>query len=1102
MAERKTKIFLSCASSEFGSYRLKLANQLGALQGELYLVKVQEDFPQGGYTLLESLAQYIEECEWVVHLVGDACGARPTLEHEKVIRQRLGEVDSPALVGWSYTQWEYYLARYFHKRILVYFAQPEAGRDCELPFKQNEEDAQLQKQHGEAIRVSGEHWKTFSSQHEFSSEVFYDLGLDFGRKVNNLPFKSLGTLFKGRDRFLEQIRTTLSQAEFRGHQRVAAITASATAATVYGLGGIGKTRAAIEFAHKYADDFTALLFVRADSPENLKKNLAALCSPSVLDLTEKEAKELEVQFAAALHWFQQHPGWLIIFDSVDTETVIKAVGDLLGKITGAGQVLITSRISQWPGALETLSLDVLAEHDATDFLLERTEKRRRKQPDDESQAQELAILLGRLALALEQAGAMIDTKRMTFAQYKSEWEKCQADVLAWFDERLMQYPMSVAVTWQTSFDQLSDSAQELLHRLAWLAPDPIPESLLEVSWQESENEVQQANKGTFNGIEALEGLEKFSLVTREDDRPHFFVHRLVQTVTRLSMQKKSDHRALVEAANWLNNAFAGDPADVRDWTILDPLAPHVHACVLFVEKDNIHVIISRLLAILGGLFRAKAQYEQAEPLLRKALAIAEASFGENDPRVAIHLNNVAHCLQDTNRLAEAEPLLKRALTICEAHNGENHTGNIFVLNNLAFLLYTTNRIEEAELLYRRALAIIEANTEKRHDELAVILGIINNLAQLLQNTDRMVEAEPLMRQALATDEAYYGEDHPRVAIDLSNLAALLVTIKRITEAEPLVRRALAIDEKNFGRDHPNIAIRLNNLAQILQDTNRIVEAEPLMRRALAIDEAKYGENHPRVASELSNLAILFKRTNRVTEAEPLLRCALAIDEASYGENHPKVAIRLDNLAQMLLDIGRIAEAESLLWRAISSDEASFGKSHPKVATRLIGLANVLCNTNRGTDAEPLIRRALEINEMNYGENDLSVARCLDSLANLFCSTNRVTEAEVLLRRSLGIDEEIFGKNHPSIALTLSNLAFIFSETHRVEEAKRFLRRAVKILAKDSVHSKRPHPNFDMMINNYIQLLMEIGFSKAQALQEVNAILRECGNGLKVGAKSL
>jgi hypothetical protein len=117
-------------------------------------------------------------------------------------------------------------------------------------------------------------------------------------KVNNLPYKSLGSLFKGRDAFLDQIRATLGRAEPLGHQRFAAITASATAATVYGLGGIGKTRAAVEFALRHAEDYTALLFAGAASPGSLRQNLAALSGPLVLDLPEQEAKEAEVQIAA------------------------------------------------------------------------------------------------------------------------------------------------------------------------------------------------------------------------------------------------------------------------------------------------------------------------------------------------------------------------------------------------------------------------------------------------------------------------------------------------------------------------------------------------------------------------------------------------------------------------------------------------------------------------------------------------------------------------------------------------------------------------------------------------------------------------------------
>jgi tetratricopeptide (TPR) repeat protein len=701
------RVFLSCVSTEFRSYRLWLANQLGALRGRPYEVKVQEDFQQGGYTLLDQLSDYIEGCDLVIHLVGDLAGARPTAEHERTLLHNLGESENIPLPGWSYTQWEYRLARRFQKKVLVYFARQEAPRDCGQPVQSNE-DAELQKAHIKRIHDSGEHWKEFADCHALIKEVFFDLGLEPDRKVNNLPYKTLGSLFKGREEFLEQISATLSQAEYRGHKRAAAITASVTAATVHGLGGIGKTRAAIEFAHRHADDYTALLFVRADSPEGIKANLAALCGPLVLDLAEKDATELDVQVAAALHWLQQHPGWLLILDNVDTEPAAKAVEDLLGQLSHSGQVLITSRISRWSAAVVPLALDVLTESDAADFLLERTEKSRRQQPDDPEQARVLARTLGQLALALEQAGAMIYAERLSFAQYLEYWHVRHERVLTWFNERLMQYPVSVAVTWQTSFDQLTKPARKLLYQLAWLAPDPIPEFLLEVEFNAPEkgsqnSEAPVAKTGNFDSFVEL---ENFSLVTRSDDRPYFSVHRLVQDVTRRSLQGDVEHHDLKATLSWINAAFVGDPQDVRNWPVLDPLASHAQACARFADEVHITNPTARLMNQLGILLLTKAEYTGAEPLMRRALAIDEASFGNDHPRVAIDLNNLAQLLQATNRLAEAEPLMRRALAIDEASFGKDHPRVAIDLNNLASLLKATNRLAEAEPLMRRVVSIL------------------------------------------------------------------------------------------------------------------------------------------------------------------------------------------------------------------------------------------------------------------------------------------------------------------------------------------------------------------------------------------------------------
>jgi len=172
-------------------------------------------------------------------------------------------------------------------------------------------------------------------------------------------------------------------------------------------------------------------------------------------------------------------------------------------------------------------------------------------------------------------------------------------------------------------------------------------------------------------------------------------------------------------------------------------------------------------------------------------------------------------MKDTNRLAEAEPLMRRALAIDEASYGAEHPRVAIELNNLAALLWATNRLAEAEPLMRGVLAIDEASYGAEHPAVAIAL---NNLAWLLKDTNRLAEAEPLMRRALAIDEASYGAEHPAVARDLNNLAQLLKDTNRLTEAEPLSRRAVLIFlafTRDTGHRHPHLRTTIGNYRGLL-----------------------------------------------------------------------------------------------------------------------------------------------------------------------------------------------------------------------------------------------------------------------------------------------
>ena len=880
-------VFLSAVSSEFRMERVQLENWL---ERKGLHVSSQEKFNQGGSTLWQKLHDEVARCQAVICVIGAEPGWPSSGELPEGAPER------------SWTQWEFWLAwgeapwsPPRRDKVFVFLpvdldqrmekARTAASGDCNRLHALD-----LQQTYIDRVKNTNKHYSSFADADDLIKQcLVLDLPTLPRTKPSNLKYATLGTLFKGRDQKLAELHSKLtarpSHAASIGARQV-----------IYGLGGTGKTRFVVEYALRHTEEYQALLFVPADTSEALDRNLTTLCGPLILDLPEQYAKEETVRYHAVIRWLLTHQNWLLILDNVDTSEAAQSVEELVGSLPG-GAVLITSQLADWSNEVSTLELDELVESPAVEFLLERTQDRRRLLPTDEKDAHALAHELGCLALALEHAGAFIAQKRSSLADYLARWRQRDQAVRKWNDERLTKYPRAVVTTWDTTVEQLSAEGRSLLHQLSWLAPEPIPRSIL------PDGPTQ----------DALAELANFSLAKFEERGGRFRIHRLVQDVTRERQAAEERDQSLRSMLEIFNKAECGDPEDVRSWPVWDPLRPHLSSVTTYADQYSITKPTTWLMNQLGLLLLAKASYGEAESVMRRALAFDEMNYRPDHPRVAADLNNLTLLLQATNRLGEAEPLVRRALAIDEVTYGPDHPNIATRLNNLAQLLQVTNRLDEAEPLMRRALVIDEASYGPDHPRVAIHL---NNLAQMLQATDRLGQAEPLMQRALTIDEANYGPDHPRVATRLNNLASLLHLTNRLTEAESLMRRALTISEANYGPDHPNVAAVLNNLAQLLQDTNRLAEAELLTRRALAISEASDGLDHPNVATRLNNLAQLLQATNRLDEAEPLMRRALVIDEVSYGLDHPRVAGHLNNLALLFHHTNRLAEAEPLMRRAL------------------------------------------------------------------------------------------------------------------------------------------------------------------------------------------
>ncbi len=457
--------------------------------------------------------------------------------------------------------------------------------------------------------------------------------------------------------------------------------------------------------------------------------------------------------------------------------------------------------------------------------------------------------------------------------------------------------------------------------------------------------------------------------------------------------------------------------------------------------ENQPLVESRVRNTIGMTLQNLGRYDEAEPNLRRSLAIRRADLPEGHPDIAASLNNLANLLYLQNKVAEAEPLFREALAIWRTALPAGHPQIATGLNNLASLLDDQNEVVEAESLYRESLEILRAALPVGHPDIAHAL---NNLASFLHARNKPAEAEPLYREALEIRRAKIPDGHPDIAISVDNLAKLLQSLNRLAEAEPLQREALAIRRAAFPAGHPEIARGMNNLAWLLYAKGNFAEAEPLFREALRIRRAVLPAGHPDIAASLNNLAGLLQARNKLAEAEPLFREALEIRRAAFPAKHPDIAVSLSNLAVLLQAQGEFAEAEPLLREAIEVVRAYLPAGHPEIAVSLSSLAFLLQSQNRIAEAEPLRREAVEIWRASLPAGHPYIVSGLNNLALVLHAQNQFAEAEALYREAMAIDRAANPAGHPDMANAMSHLARLLQDQNRLTEAEPLLREALEI----------------------------------------------------------
>jgi tetratricopeptide (TPR) repeat protein len=867
--------------------------------------------------------------------------------------------------------------------------------------------------------------------------------------------------FFGRDDVLRRI-----SAQFQAGEA----TALSQPQAISGLGGVGKTQIAIEYAYRHCQDYQAVLWARAESTDALVSSYTAIATQ--LNLPEKDARDQTCVVDAVKHWLHTHQAWLLILDNADDLTLVP---DFLPPAI-SGHLLLTTRAQAIGELAHRIEVKTFSLEQGAWFLLRRARllspdaQLAAASPADQREAMQIAENLGGLPLALDQAGAYLEETGCSLAEYQQVYQQRRSDLLKERRGLVSYHPDPVATTWSLSFAQVEQkhpAAADLLRLCAFLAPDAIPLELLMQGAKHLGPLLEPVLTDTYQLNQVIEALRAYSLLHRDPGAKALSIHRLVQAVLQDMItedEKAAWKRRVVQVLNILYPSVTHEV-----WGQCERLTSHV---LLYANVTINHAYELELAALLkktADYLSERAQYEQAKPLYQRALQIRELTLGTEHPEVAQLQHHLALLYQRQGKYELAESLYQRALDIREQVLGAEHLDIAQSVNGLATLYYIQGKYELAKPLFQRALDIRQQVLGTEHPDVA---GSLHDLASLYDKQGKYEQAEPLYLHALQIFEQALQAELPCVALSLNSLAILYYEQGKYELAEPLYLRALDIREQTLGTEHPDVARSLNGLANLYLERGRYELAGSLYQRALDIREQTLGTEHPDVARSLNNLGNLYTVQGKYELAEPLYLRALQTFEQALQADHPNVTYPLINLADLYTMQGKYELAEPLYLRALHVREQTLGTEHPDVARSLNRLANLYTAQGRYELAEPLYLRALYLQEQVLGAKHPDMARSLNGLANLYTAQGRYELAEPLYIRAFSIrQQQLGGSQHPDIAESLYDMAHFFHMKQETTKACSLYQQALRLL--EQVLGTE-HPKTVKARNSYTNLLQEIG----------------------------
>ncbi|WP_422774309.1 FxSxx-COOH system tetratricopeptide repeat protein [Plantactinospora sp. WMMC1484] len=669
--------------------------------------------------------------------------------------------------------------------------------------------------------------------------------------------------FTGREENLRRLRNLLTSGVSRGYSLVA----------LHGMGGVGKSQIALEYAHRFRTAYDLVFWIEADP--------RIFIDTQLIELGERMSLPDQANVPAAIRQVldtlvrgDRYPRWLLVFDNVADYQEIE---EFLPQ-GGRGHIIITAREKTWEEGAETIEISPFSRAESIEQL------QRRAPGISSGDADRVAEALGDLPIALAPAGAYL------------------ADSGIPVDEYLVQLAEQGPGldTWGPSLDRLrqdSPGAYRLLEICSVLSVKVSIELLNSKGIGELLREADPSVPTRSGAAKLIQRTNRLALLRLDTRAQQIELHRLLRDAVQRRMTGEEQQAIRQQVVSALAAARPDSDVDVAEnWDRFQLLWPHLEES----EEAMRAALDSHDPAVLDLLVE-RVRYIWLRGVLDQARELAERILERWTDRLGASTD-------PAEREMLRPPLLRLRFNYANVLRSQGHFGRA----------YTT---DEATLAEQRELL------GETHADALMTAG---SLAADLRGLGRYGEALARDQQTYRMWSRDFGEDFPRTLAALNNLAASMRLAGNIREAQRLDDQVFQRRRVMLGRNNHWTLASAVSLARDLRESGDYQRSLTESQEALAGYQALSGPNAVATLNAQVNLAVALRTVGQAVEAGRLLDAAYDMLRMTLGDDSPDTLAARLSRATNRLTLRQVAEAEAELRAVQAGYQELFEGPHPHI----------------------------------------------------------------------------------------------------------------------------------------------------------------------------